>query len=153
MAKRVVTESKESQPRQRLMGENYRIILIDKVDSYMGRAGLTSDTGLSVKIFGSDNQFVTRLRDGRNFTLDKALRLETWLQKAEAMLAGEIEPGDLPALVKRPKQPRKPRAKKAEAVVEAEKPKAKRAKKAAEPVVVVNLKQPKPRRKRQAVVA
>lgn len=98
------------------MSESLRAILLDKIDEYKKRAGVVSDQVLSRQIFGNDAMFVRGLRSGGNFTVEKASRLERWLAHAEAMLSGDIPPGDLPPVRKqkpavsaKPKAPKKPK--------------------------------------------
>jgi hypothetical protein len=83
-----------------LYGETYRAILVGKVDSYKAKSGTISDSGLSRMIFGNDPSFINNLRDGGNFTLEKALRLERWLQHSVDMMEGKVPPGPLPPIKK-----------------------------------------------------
>jgi hypothetical protein len=86
-----------------LLGDSYRRILIGKIDAYQERSGIKSDSTLSRMIFGTDPTFISILRKGGNFTLEKGTRLEKWILHSEKMLSGEIPPGPLPPIRKAPK--------------------------------------------------
>jgi hypothetical protein len=57
----------------------YRADLISLVERVRERTR-RSDSAISRAVFGNDHGFVRRLKDGDNFTVDKAARLEQWLQ-------------------------------------------------------------------------
>jgi hypothetical protein len=50
------------------------------VDEYKRLAGV-ADSTVSARIFGGDRAFVSRLRNGQSFTINKAETLERWLTK------------------------------------------------------------------------
>lgn len=112
MIKKETKDTSREVPSQKVFAPQYRAILLGKIDGYKQRAGGMQDSTLSRRVFGgNEGKFVTNLRDGGNFTMEKAERLERWLAHAEAMLAGAVEPGPLPPAMKQPKPKPEPKAK------------------------------------------
>lgn len=67
------------------MADQYRRDLLDLATRFQAATGFGLTT-ISRYVFGSDSEFITRLRKGKPFHSDKAARLEQVLTKALAQL-------------------------------------------------------------------